>query len=85
MISEKDKRVYRERLRELCNEAADGLFEESLSLLECGKVDFARWEDSTYTLPKIILSAAMHRKKDAYAPAKWQKDELRQLRTLRNA
>lgn len=52
---------------EMIKQYTDALKDEVARLVGSGAVDLESWPD-TYALPKIVLTAAIHNTKDAYAP-----------------
>lgn len=61
------KRQAMQKVRELAQRARRTLIEDAEYLIDSGAINMSDYEND-YVLPKILLSAALERKKDIYRP-----------------
>lgn len=62
-----------EKVRELVDAYSESLLDEAVHLISTGMVDLEDYSAESYLLSKLLLTAAIHRTKDDYAPTPWNK------------
>ncbi|MDY0362784.1 MAG: hypothetical protein RBR08_15150 [Desulforegulaceae bacterium] len=70
------------KIDELLKNWSDTVLEDAKKLLASGMIDTASFNDAEYALAKIILTAAIKRNEDNYAPPYYAKSYRKEVKNL---
>lgn len=60
--------AHMRNIKELLKDFNEGVLAEVKSLYKSGLIDPEKYTPADYCMAKILLTAALHRRKDAFAP-----------------
>ena len=76
------KEQHIEKARELVEQYGETLLDEIVSLANSGMIDFEGGSPDSYIPAKLLITAAIHRTKDAYSPPAFNKSLVRAVKNL---